>query len=211
MRALAYNVEQKRKYITADLKTLPEGMRVELINGDLYIDGRTIDLTDNGIVFRDGGFQMMASPSAHHQSISGAIYTQIYTHLRGKKCKVFHAPYDVTLDDEIIVVPDIVIVCDPKKRTPAGCVGTPDFIIEILSPSSIKNDKITKFRQYLRAGVPEYWIIDPDAKIITMHRLVGNQYTTAMCGKTETAPIACLTEFLINFSMVFDEAEEEPQ
>ncbi|MDR1701205.1 MAG: Uma2 family endonuclease, partial [Sporomusaceae bacterium] len=135
-------------YTYADYCKIDDGNRYELINGEIYL---------------------MTSPNKNHQRISSNLHIEIGNYLKGKKCEVFHPPFDVILPKEdetketatITVQPDIFVVCDENKLDDYSCVGAPDLIIEILSPSSVKRDKITKRKLYELNGVREYWIVDP--------------------------------------------------
>lgn len=100
-----------------------------------------------------------------------------------KSCKVYPAPFCVRLTkgDEIsnedikkVVEPDITIVCDKSKIDEKGCNGAPDMIVEIVSPSSIKTDRIVKFNMYEKVGVKEYWIVEPEVKIVSVFVLQEN-------------------------------------
>lgn len=132
---------------------LPEGQRAELIDGVVY---------------------NMAPPSRMHQKISGELYTIINNHIKSKKgsCEVYNAPFAVFLnaDDKTYVEPDISVICDKNKLNDHGCNGAPDFIIEIVSPSSRKLDYSKKNALYSEAGVREYWIVDPAKERTTVYR-----------------------------------------
>ncbi|TAF77695.1 MAG: Uma2 family endonuclease [Bacteroidetes bacterium] len=126
-------------------------------------------------------YNMSPAPRSKHQAISGNVYSEIYTLLKRKKCKVFHAPFDVYLkgmesDKDTVVQPDICIICDKSKIGEFGCIGAPDMIIEILSPSSMKRDLDYKFHLYEENGVKEYWIISPEYKQISIYILKENLY-----------------------------------
>jgi len=85
----------------------------------------------------------------------------------------------------------------------AGCKGVPDMVIEILSPSNSRYDKITKFSRYLKAGIIEYWIVDPVAKTLAVHILMDNNYITHIYSEKETAPVNVLKGCIIDLSEVF--------
>jgi len=140
-------------YTTADIYALPEGQRAELIHGVLYD---------------------MAPPNTYHQRISFSLARKIanYIDLNKGTCEVFPAPFAVFLnaDDKTYVEPDISVVCDKNKLDERGCNGAPDFIIEVVSPSSRKMDYSTKNALYSDAGVREYWIVDPEKKRTTIYR-----------------------------------------
>ncbi|MDP4145456.1 MAG: Uma2 family endonuclease [Bacillota bacterium] len=127
-------------------------------------------------------FNMSPAPTRKHQKISGELFASIHNYLRGKTCEVYSAPFDVRLninnesDDDItnIVQPDISVICDSSKLDDKGCKGSPDFIIEIVSPSTLKKDLKEKFYLYEKAGVKEYWIVYPDEKTIVSYTLNEN-------------------------------------
>lgn len=138
-------------------ETLPENKRVEIFDGIAYD---------------------MASPSQVYQTILTELLVAIRNQLKKKdgKCQIFPAPFDVKLNDNplTIVQPDLMIICDKNKLDGKRCNGSPDFIIEIVSPSNSANDYIRKLYYYKNAGVREYWIVDPKKKIITMNYFEGN-------------------------------------
>lgn len=142
--------------------TWPENERWELINGIAY------DMTP-------------ASNTRHQRTIAKFIY--VFEHfLKGKKCKVYPAPFDVRFpeanqtDDEILTVvqPDISVVCDNSKIDEKGCKGAPDLVIEILSPGTSKKDRMIKFYTYERFGVKEYWLVSPEDNLVEVFILGEN-------------------------------------
>jgi len=150
-----------RRFTYKEYCSWPEDERWELIDGVAY--------------------DMSPAPSRKHQEISGELCFQIQSILRKQKCKVYSAPFDVVLpqypienDDEsdTVVQPDISVICDQTKLTEKGCLGAPDLIIEILSPSTSKKDLNEKFRLYEKQGVKEYWIVDPGNKYINVFHLI---------------------------------------
>ena len=140
-------------YTTDYIYSLPEGQRAELIDGVIYD---------------------MAPPSRIHQKLSIELSTEIRNHIKNMQgsCEVYSAPFAVFLneDDKTYVEPDISIICDKNRLTDKGCNGAPDFIIEIVSPSSRKMDYTTKNTAYSNAGVREYWIVDPEKERTTVYR-----------------------------------------
>ena len=154
----------KDHYTFADCLTWGEDERIEIINGKAV---------------------MMAPPSRTHQEVSGALFAQLYAFLEGKKCRVYSAPFAVRLfekdgdtpeDVDTMVEPDISVVCDSSKLDDAGCKGAPDLVMEILSPSTMRHDRFTKFNLYQRAGVREYWIVDPSSKSVQVFVLKDGNY-----------------------------------
>lgn len=139
---------------TADIESLPEGQRAELIDGRMYL---------------------MAPPSLHHQDILLWLSVEIFSYINahGGKCRVIPAPFGVYIkkDKHNYFEPDISVICDKDKLDQKGCHGAPDWIIEIVSPSSRQMDYCFKPTVYLEAGVREYWIVDIDRQQITVHSL----------------------------------------
>lgn len=152
-------------FTTNDIYSLPDGERAELINGQIYY---------------------MAPPSRKHQLIAGELFTVINNYIKSKggSCEPYIAPFAVFLnaDDKNYVEPDISVICDKNKLTDKGCVGAPDWIIEIVSSSSKRMDYSIKLFKYRAAGVREYWIVDPDKNRITVYDLEHedmNEYSFA--------------------------------
>ena len=141
-------------YTEEDYYNLPENVRAELIDGQIYY---------------------MAAPSRIHQRILMEVSATIRNYLRSKDgpCEVYPAPFAVKLfedDNRTVVEPDISVICDPNKLTDRGCTGAPDWIVEIVSPSNSGQDYIRKLQLYAEAGVREYWIVDPAKKCTTVYR-----------------------------------------
>lgn len=131
-------------YTMEDIYNLPEGQRAELMDGELY---------------------MMAAPGRIHQEFVHFLDRTIGNYIQNKKgdCRVYPSPFAVFLNanNDIYVEPDISVICDKDKLTEEGCKGAPDWIIEIVSPSSRSMDYNKKLLKYATAGVREYWIVDP--------------------------------------------------
>ena len=143
----------KEVYTIDDIYALPDGERAELIDGKIYY---------------------MAPPSWTHQKISMFLSTEISSYIKNKdgKCEVVAAPFAVFLnkDDKNYMEPDISIICDPNKLDEKGCHGAPDWVIEIVSPRSRSMDYYKKLLKYNTAGVREYWVVDPEKKLVTVYR-----------------------------------------
>ena len=143
---------QEKTYTIEDIYALPEGQRAELINGQIYD---------------------MAPPSTVHQRILMNLAGEIREYIKKHKgsCEVFPAPFAVFLnaDDANYVEPDISIICDKSKLDDRGYNGAPDWIIEVISPSTARMDYSVKLFKYRTAGVREYWVVDPDRKIVTVY------------------------------------------
>jgi len=183
-------------YTYGDYLNWPDEIRCELIEGVIY------DMT---------------APSRRHQQISMELARQIANFLRDKTCQVYAAPFDVRLpekdedDNDVITVvqPDIVIVCDLKKLDRRGCRGAPDFIAEILSPSTAAKDQIQKTDLYEKHGVREYWAIHPEDKMIFV-RLSGKNGKYGIPAIHEgkgRLSVAVLPELEIDLDMIFGEIQ----
>ena len=151
----------------------------------------------------------MSAPGYIHQTVLGELFRQIATFLQGKPCKVIPAPFDVRLfyaedeSDDTVVQPDITIICDEKKRSKEGCRGAPDFVAEILSPSNSASEMARKFGLYRRAGVREYWVLDPETKTLLAHRFDQGQIITRFYQAKNTAPVDILSGLEISLESVF--------
>jgi len=157
----------------------------------------------------DGVPYLMSAPGRRHQIVSRTLLVQFVNILHGKPCKVYHAPFDVRLNadtlDNTVVQPDILVVCDSSKLSEAGCIGAPDLVVEILSPSTSRYDRIIKFKTYLKSGVREFWIIDPKLCILEVHILKGNNYITYPYTNNDIVPVHVLEGCSIDLSEVFEE------
>lgn len=152
-----------KKYTYADYLTWSDDERWEVIDGIPYL---------------------MAAPSWEHQAISNDLPAQFNFYLRGKRCQVFTAPFDLCLpgpeesdkESTTVIQPDLLIICDASKLKGTGYFGVPELVVEIESSSSAKIDKIIKFNKYEKAGIPEYWIIEPVNKVISVFILQNKHY-----------------------------------
>lgn len=126
-------------------------------------------------------FRMAPAPTSEHQRISGKISNSITNFLSDKKCELYYAPFDVRfydLDDPAkaitnVVQPDISVICDSEKIDKRGCLGAPDLIVEILSPSTSEKDLTWKYDLYEESGVKEYWVVSPTEKNMMIYTLDG--------------------------------------
>jgi Uma2 family endonuclease len=163
----------------------------------------------------------MMSPGAAtaHQRISGELFFLLKTFLRGKPCEVFSPPFDVKLSAKKhdVVEPDLFVVCDASKIDEHRCNGAPDLVVEVLSPSSVRRDKIIKYRKYLQTGVREYWIVDPREATVMACVLDGERYTANIYGEGDLVPVTVLQGCVIDLGEVFggqqfaDQQKEQKQ
>ncbi|MDX2283025.1 MAG: Uma2 family endonuclease [Bacteroidia bacterium] len=136
-----------------------------------YADYLGWRISDTVELIRGRVHRMSPAPNLEHQRVSSRLQGLISRQLEETSCEVFSAPFDVRLplppgraqDDKIdtVVQPDLCVVCDPAKLDLRGCLGAPDWVIEILSPATSRKDLTDKFDVYQHAGVREYWIIHP--------------------------------------------------
>jgi Uma2 family endonuclease len=126
--------------------------------------------------------KMSPAPSRKHQDYSRNLSFSILKIIEKSPCKMYIAPFDVRLPipsakkDTTVVQPDICIICDLTKLDDYGCNGAPDLIVEILSPGNSKHDADTKFRLYEEAGVNEYWMVEPEEKLVLIYTLQNGIY-----------------------------------
>lgn len=122
----------------------------------------------------DGDHFMSPAPSTKHQTVSRHLQFQLYSQLElTGRGKVFNAPTDVELTTHDIVQPDLIVILKANERIikPKRIRGIPDCCIEIVSESNPAYDRILKLEMYQRAGVPEYWLVDPDEETIEIHSM----------------------------------------
>ena len=152
--------KKQGEYTVDDLDALPDGARMELIDGVLYD---------------------MGSPGIYHQAVIAEVFFQLKSALKesGGGCKVFMAPLDVrfSLDDmRSRPQPDLMIVCEKRKyiNETGRILGAPDMIMEVISPSSRSLDRVIKLNKYIMEGVREYWIVDPEFQEILVYSFEGS-------------------------------------
>ena len=162
---MALTQRDTQRHTYGDYLTWSDDRREELIDGIAYI-------------------KEPPAPSRPHQELAGQLYYQVQMALEGKTCRVYIAPFDVRLpksdetDDQVdtVVQPDVLIVCDLNKLDHRGMRGAPDWLAEVLSPSTASHDQIIKLPVYERAGVSEVWLIHPIDRTLTIYRLKGGRY-----------------------------------
>jgi Uma2 family endonuclease len=174
--------QESKTYTLEDWYNLPESNElVELIDGHICHFG---------------------TPSTQHQEILAELVIAIGSYLKSRKkpCKILPSPFAVTLGKDGFQ-PDISVICDKTKLTDRGCMGAPDWIIEITSPSNASNDYSLKLDKYMAAGVREYWIVDPMTEKVLVYRsdtpkIIG-LYTFS-----DTIPVGIFEGFSIDFSQL---------
>jgi Uma2 family endonuclease len=129
-------------------------------------------------------FKMSPAPNRMHQVVAGKIHIKIGVFLNNNPCQVYMAPFDVRLprkskdDKDIITVlqPDLCVICDPSKLDSRGCVGAPDIVVEVLSPSNNKKELQNKYEVYEESGIKEYWVVMPSEKTMLVYTLTNGKY-----------------------------------
>jgi Uma2 family endonuclease len=189
-------LDLNKRYTFADYLQWADNKRRELFNGFIKL--------------------MTPAPNLYHQRISMSLLSKFILFYDNNKpgCQLFHAPFDVRLpnngeksDDKIytVVQPDIVIICDKDKLDEHGCIGAPDFIIEIISPSTAERDMHEKKDLYEKHGVKEYWIVFPNEEIIQAYFLKKNKYqSTGVYTKGQEIPVQVFKgKLAINTNEIF--------
>ena len=165
------------EYTLEDYYALPDSIRAELIDGEIFV---------------------MEAPTTIHQLIGSEIYGTLRAYIRDHHgdCLPFVAPVDVQLncDKRNMLQPDVLVVCDRSKVIRRCVYGAPDFVAEILSPSSKKKDMMLKLSKYGCAGVREYWIVDPDKKTVITYYFMndgdsGFDEEVAIYGFSDVIPV----------------------
>ena len=186
---IAYGAKRQGLYTVDDYYVLSEDERLELIDGVLY---------------------SVSSPSSIHQVIAGKIYSKLENYIMGKngKCVPIVSPMDVQLDcdEKTILQPDVMVVCDRDKIKRGVVYGAPDFVVEVLSPSTRRRDKTLKLNKYTNAGVREYWMVDPKKKTIVVYVDDGEEdYDIFLYTFEHEVPVRIFNgECKINFKEIYD-------
>ena len=167
----------------ADYWSPPESKRAELIDGVLY---------------------STALPSRMHQDIVAGFTHALRQHIleHGGACRVYPAPFAVNLDadDSTWVEPDVSLVCDPAKLSDRGCEGAPDFVVEVVSPTTRRTDYLTKAARYERAGVREYWVVGPTIRRTTVCRFEASGPVPLIAPFDRPVEVGILEELAITVS-----------
>lgn len=185
-------LDRNATYSYADYLTWRFSEMVELIKGKLFI--------------------LSPAPAERHQRIVTKLTVEIGSKFKGYDCKMYVAPFDVRLiknskkENEIytVVQPDLCVICDQSKIDEKGCLGSPDWVIEILSPASSKKDLNEKYNLYEENDVKEYWVVFPDSNAINQYVLVDGRYEyTDTFFRDATLSPAIFPEFAIDLEEVF--------
>ena len=170
-----------KQYTIEDIEALPEGERAELV------EGRIIRMTP---------------PDSLHEEIIYELGRRLGNHIHEKKlpCKVLTSNVAVYLfDDSTYLLPDLKVICDPSRLDRKGYHGAPDFVVEVLSPSTQVYDKVTKLNLYMSAGVKEYWIIDPVKRKVHKYVFLP-EYDDEMFSFEDDIPVSLCDSFCIHLA-----------
>ncbi|MDO4307367.1 MAG: Uma2 family endonuclease [Eubacteriales bacterium] len=179
-------LDTKRLYTTKDIMELPEGVRAELIDGEIFY---------------------MATPNTIHQALLRELSYTFVTYQKQNKgrCQTFFAPYAVFInrDEYNYLEPDLLIICPhgegDDRHQKDGCHGGPDFVLEIVSPSSKRMDYLKKLEKYEAAGVREYWIVDPQTERVLVYDFEKDNLLTQYTFE-DTIPVGIYGDFSIDFT-----------
>lgn len=179
-------IVEKKRYTYEDYLKTPEGERYELIEGELL---------------------MTPSPVTRHQRISGKLELELRKFVTENNLgEVFDAPYDVYLDNENVVQPDILFISKERLNIigEKNIQGAPDLVIEIISENTAYRDLVKKKKLYARFGVEEYWIVIPGEESIEIYILKNNIYNHyKTCSKDDTLESPCFKDLKIDLKRIF--------
>jgi Uma2 family endonuclease len=183
---MATATTEKKKYTYADYLKTPDDERYELIEGDLL---------------------MTPSPVTRHQRISRKILIALDNHVTNNDLgEVFDAPFDVYLDNENVVQPDVLFVSKERMDIigEKNIQGTPDLVVEIISESTAYRDLVQKKKLYVRFGVKEYWIVLPEESSVEVYILKDNTFVLHKnFGKEDTLQSPLLKKLKIELKKIF--------
>jgi Uma2 family endonuclease len=185
--------QENKSYTYEDYLKWPDDERCELIEGTPH---------------------MQAAPAWRHQAITFELGRQFGNYLIGKSCRAFTAPFDLIILDDVteesksknVVQPDLLVICNKSGLKGTGYFGVPDLIIEVCSPSTIRNDKVLKFNKYEIIGVKEYWIVEPEGKFISIFTLQENKRygRPEIYTEVDKVKVGIFENLIIDLKSVFD-------
>ena len=179
--------DRSERYTYADYLTWDGDERWELIDGVPYL---------------------MASPIPEHQQAALQLGAEFAMYLRGKECRAFISPMDLTVETNMrtqqVVQPDLFVMCGEYGQD-KRIVGVPVLVIEILSPSTAGHDFVRKMRLYQRIGVQEYWIVDPVTRFVYVYKREGDLLQWHSEHKPgDTLSPSMFPDLSINVSVLFE-------
>ncbi|MBI2470883.1 MAG: Uma2 family endonuclease [Planctomycetes bacterium] len=178
-------METKIKYNYQDYLQLSEDKRYEIIDGDLF---------------------MVPSPNERHQYILSNVFYVLFDYVRKNKLgAIYCAPFDILFSEEDIVQPDVIFVSNENKKviTKDNIKGSPDLLVEILSPSTSRRDIGIKKKLYAGHGVREYWIVDPERETVEVFRLKGPEFEGKRYGIQDSLSSDVIKDLAIEVKEIF--------
>jgi len=176
---------EESRFTWDDYRSWDDGQRWEIIDGE--------------------AFAMTPVPLVRHQDVVGELYAALHGYFKGHACSLHLSPVDVKLGDADIVQPDLVVVCEEDKVTETHIEGAPTLVVEVLSPSTERFDRIRKMALYARSGVAEVWLVTPYPWLVEVYLLDGETYRF-VTGYTKGDTLASPTfpELSIDLDRIFD-------
>lgn len=150
---------QPRKVTYAEYCTWTDPRRFEIIDGHPYL--------------------MSPAPRLLHQALVGSFHAEFRRVLGNQRCRAYVSPVDVKLSEWDVVQPDVVVVCNREQRRDTHIEGPPALVVEVLSPSTGRHDRVRKLQLYARHGVREYWLVTPEPPMLEVLVLDGDEYRIA--------------------------------
>ena len=198
------------------MESITQFSQLDLTKNYTYADYLTWKFDEFVELIKGKVMRPMAGPSRRHQVYAGNIFGEVRQFLKKTTpCQIYIAPFDVRLTTagangnqqiQTVVQPDICVVCDPAKLDDQGCVGAPDWIVEILSPGNTTRDTRIKYDLYEESGVTEYWIVYPGVKTVAAFTLQNDKYQlTAEYTAPGPIPVATLPGLALEWAEIFTE------
>lgn len=183
-------LSERRPLTFADYQSWEGEQRWELIEGQPYA---------------------MSSPSSLHQMLSLAFVIHLAPYFPGSPCRLFHAPLDVKLSDHDVVQPDLLVVCDPGQVRPTHIEGAPRLVIEIVSPSTQRHDRVRKLNLYSASGVCEYWLVTPHPFMVeVLHNVQGCFSTVGAYTETGHLRSPSFPQIQLDLNEIFQSLPPQP-
>lgn len=158
----------------------------------------------------DGHPYAMTAPRVAHQFVCGELHAALHAHFKQRPCRLFLSPIDVRLSEHDVVQPDLIVVCGKGQVIPTHIEGPPTLVVEILSPSTQRHDRVRKLRLYAKAGVAEYWIIQPYPALAEVLALEGNSYKIAGAyTELDTLKSVVFDNLTLSLTEIFPESDGE--
>lgn len=186
----AYRCKRQGEYTLEDYYAWPDDERIELIDGYIF---------------------KMDAPTIAHQIVGFQICMRLYNYIDSQKgkCIPLVAPVNVQLDrdDKTMLQPDVLVVCDRDKVINRCVYGAPEFVVEVLSDSSVRKDTVLKLKKYKNAGVSEYWIVDLKSRHVLVYDFANDKPTQIYRIDSEI-PVAIFGgECRISFAQIYEKIE----